>query len=75
MSSKNENIFWGTLKIYKKSKSDDNMHKHIIEPFVQVGYEVEKIVMTMLEHIVQPNIPCALYRSFWFDLVEPYKGD
>ena len=51
------------------------MHKHIIEPFVQVGYEVEKIVMTMLEHIVQPNIPCALYRSFWFDLVEPYKGD
>ena len=51
------------------------MHKHIIEPFVQVGYEVDKIVMTMLEHIVQPNIPCALYRYFWFDLVEPYKGD
>lgn len=71
----NNNTFWGTLKIYKKSKSDDNMHNHIIRPFVQVGNEVDKIVMTMLEHMVQPNIPCALYRSFWFDLVEPDKGD
>ena len=51
------------------------MQKHIIRPFVQVGNEVDKIVMTMLEHMVQPNIPCAFYRSFWFDLVEPDKGD
>ena len=51
------------------------MHNHIIRPFVQVGNEVDKIVMTMLEHMVQPNIPRALYRSFWFDIVEPHKGD
>ena len=51
------------------------MHNHIIRPFVQVGNEVDKIVMTMLEHMVQLDIPCALYRSFWFDLVEPDKGD
>ena len=69
------NKIWGALKVYKRSQRENYMHKHIIEPFVQVGYEVDKIVMTMLEHMVQPNIPCALYRYFWFDLVEPYKGD
>ena len=51
------------------------MNKPIIEPFVQFGNTSEKIVMDMLEHMDQPNIPCALYRSFWFDLVEPAKGD
>jgi hypothetical protein len=51
------------------------MHKHIIEPFAQFGNEVKKFIMDMPEHMDQPNIPCALYRSFWFDLVEPYKGD
>ena len=51
------------------------MHKHIKEPFVQFGNKVEKPRVFMLEHMVQLDIPCALYRSFWFDLVEPYIGD
>ena len=68
-------IFWGTLKLYKKSQRENFVHKHIIEPFVQSGNEVEKIIMAMFKHMVQPNIPCASYRSFWFDLVEPDKGD
>ena len=50
------------------------MHKDNIDPFVEIGHEIDKIVMAMLEHMVQLDIPCALYRSFWFDLVEPDVG-
>ena len=48
------------------------MHKHIKEPFVQVGNTLEKIVLAMLKHMVQWGIPCALYSHIWFDLLEPY---
>ena len=48
------------------------MHKHIKEPFVQVGNTLEKIVLAMLKHMVQRGIPCALYSHIWFDLLEPY---
>ena len=55
---------------YKKVKND--IHKDVIKYVVQFGNKVEKPRVFMLEHMVQLDIPCALYRSFWFDLLEPY---
>ena len=54
---------------YKKVKND--IHKDVIKHFVQVGNNVEKHRIYTLKNMVQLDIPCALYRSFWFDLVEP----
>ena len=58
---------------YKKLKNDIN--KDVIKYFVQFENNIEKHEIYMLKNMVQLNIPCALYRSFWFDLVEPDKGD
>ena len=55
---------------YKKVKND--IHKDVIKHFVQFGNSVEKHGVSMLKDMVQLDIPCALYRSFWFDLLEPY---
>ena len=48
------------------------MDKHIIEPFVQSGNTLEKIVLAMSKHMDQRGQPCAFYRHIWFDLVEPH---
>ena len=55
---------------YKKVKND--IHKDIIKYFVQFGNSVEKHGVSMLKNMIQLDIPCALYRYFWFDLLEPY---
>ena len=57
---------------YKKVKND--IHKDVIKDFVQFGNDVEKHRVSILKDMVQLDIPCALYRSFWFDLVEPDVG-